>query len=112
MEADECFKSRNCNTENLVLPIWSYRQGSSTGKSVTGGYVCRDKSLPDLLGKYVYGDYVSGNIWALTYSGKRAVKNEQLTKLDDGLSSFGEDSRRNLYVLAYGTGKVYRLVNE
>ena len=108
MEADDCFKSENCNTEGLITPITSYKQGSSTGNSVTGGYVCRDKNLPGLNGKYIYGDFVSGNIWALSYSGKKAVSNNQIAKLSGGLSSFGEDSKHNLYVLAYGTGKVYK----
>ena len=110
MEADECFGSRNCDKENYMLPIWSYQQSSSTGKSVTGGYVCRDKNLPGLDGKYVYGDYVSGNIWALTYAGKKAVSNQLIAKLSDGLSSFGEDSKKNLYILAYSNGKIYKLV--
>jgi len=109
MEADECFKTENCNRENLIMPIWSYRQGSGTGRSVTGGFVCRDKTLPALQGKYVYGDFVSGNIWALTYSGKKAISNEKIARLSDGLSSFGEDSKNNLYVLAYSDGKIYRL---
>lgn len=109
MEADECFQSSNCNKNGLTMPIWSYHQGAETGHSVTGGYVCRDKNLPELNSKYVFGDYVSGNIWALTYSGKKAVKNELITKLSDGLSSFGEDSNDNLYVLAYGEGKIYKI---
>jgi len=109
MEADECYKSGNCDTSGLILPIVSYEQGSNTGRSITGGYVCRDKNLPGLHGKYIYGDFVSGNIWVLTYSGKKAVKNELLTNLSGGLSSFGEDSKSNLYVLAYGTGKVYKI---
>lgn len=109
MEAEDCFKSDNCNTNGLITPITSYKQGSNTGNSVTGGYVCRDKNLPDLNGKYIYGDFVSGNIWALTYDGKKAVQNELISKLSGGLSSFGEDSKHNLFVLAYGTGKVYKL---
>ena len=109
MEAEKCFKPKNCNKENLILPIWSYRQGATTGRSVTGGYVCRDKNLKRLQGKYVYGDFVSGNIWALSYSGKKAIKNELIATLSDGLSSFGEDEKKNLYVLAYNSGKVYRL---
>ncbi len=109
MEAEKCFKPQNCNKENLILPIWSYRQGASTGRSVTGGYVCHDKNLKGLEGKYVYGDFVSGNIWALSYSGKKAIKNELVATLSDGLSSFGEDDKKNLYVLAYSSGKVYRL---
>ncbi|MEJ7685292.1 MAG: hypothetical protein WKG06_47095 [Segetibacter sp.] len=61
-------------------------------------------------GKYIFGDFVSGNVWALTYSGKKAVNNELITRLSDGLSSFGEDSKSNLYVLAYGAGKIYKII--
>ncbi|MCW3079941.1 PQQ-dependent sugar dehydrogenase [Segetibacter sp.] len=111
MEADECFKSDTCNKAGLISPITSYKQGSSTGNSVTGGYVCRDKSLPELNGKYIYGDFVSGNIWALTYSEKKAVTNELIAKISGGLSSFGEDSKHNLFVLSYGTGKVYKFAS-
>jgi glucose/arabinose dehydrogenase len=111
MEAEDCFKPRDCRKDNLILPIWSYRQGSSTGKSVTGGYVCRDRDLAGLYGKYIYGDFVSGNIWALTYSGKKAVSNELIAKLSDGLSSFGEDNNKNLFVLAYSEGKIYQLAS-
>ena len=108
MEADECFKSDNCNKNGLTVPVWSYHQGAD-GHSITGGYVCHDKNLPDLNGKYVFGDFVSGNIWALTYSNKKEVQNELVTKLSDGLSSFGQDAQNNLYVLAYGAGKIYNI---
>ncbi len=112
MEANECFKSDNCDRNGLIEPVWSYQQGSETGHSVTGGYVCHDKNLPGLNGKYIFGDFVSGNIWALTYSGKKAVQNELVTRLSDGLSSFGEDSKNNLYALAYGAGKIYKITEE
>jgi glucose/arabinose dehydrogenase len=112
MEGEECFKSGDCDRAGLKDPIWSYRQGGETGRSVTGGYVCRDQGLPGLQGKYIYGDFVSGNIWALTYSGNKAVKNELISRVSSGLSSFGEDARSNLYVLAYGQGKIFRLVPE
>jgi glucose/arabinose dehydrogenase len=109
MEANECFRSQNCDQTGLVLPIWSYEQGFSTGRSVTGGYVCHDKNLPALNGKYIYGDYVTGNVWALTHADKKAVKNELIATLDGGLSSFGEDAKNNLYLLSYGPGKIYKL---
>jgi glucose/arabinose dehydrogenase len=110
MEANECFNSGNCDKTGLTEPVWSYQQSNETGRSVTGGYVCEDKNLPELNGKYIYGDYVSGNIWALTFSGKTAVKNELITTLSGGLSSFGEDNKNNLYALAYSTGKVYKFI--
>lgn len=110
MEATKCYRTSTCNKNGLKTPIWNYAQGSDTGSSVTGGYVCRDKNLPSLGGKYIYGDFVTGNIWALTYAENKAVKNELIAKISGGLPSFGEDSKRNLYVLSYSPGKVYKLV--
>ena len=49
--------------------------------SVIGGYVYRGSRLPYLYGKYVFGDFVFGSIWALsyTYDGERtAVTNVEL----------------------------------
>jgi glucose/arabinose dehydrogenase len=112
MEAQECYQEKNCDKQVLILPVYSYVQGSSTGRSITGGYVCRDASLADLQGKYIYGDFVSGNIWALTLEGRKAVKNELVTTLSGGLSSFGQDSQKKLYVLNYGEGKIYHFVPE
>ena len=109
MEANKCYRSVTCNKDKLKSPIFHYRQGSDTGSSITGGYVCRDKNLPGLTGKYIYGDFVTGNIWALTHTNNEAIKNELITKISGGLPSFGEDSQRNLYVISYNPGKIYRL---
>lgn len=109
MEGGECYRARTCDKQNYLPPIFSYYQGSETGRSITGGYVCFDPQLESLHKKYIYGDFVTGNIWALTYDGKKVTANEHIARLEDGLSSFGEDSKNNLYVLAYGTGKIYRI---
>ena len=109
MEANKCYRSVTCNKSKLKAPIFHYRQGSDTGSSITGGYVCRDKDLPGLDGKYIYGDFVTGNIWALTHLNNEVVKNELIAKISGGLPSFGEDSKRNLYVISYNPGKIYRL---
>ncbi len=34
------------------------------GQAVTGGVIVTDPELPTLLGKYVYGDFVTGRLWA------------------------------------------------
>ena len=109
MEANKCYRSITCNKDKLKAPIFHYRQGSDTGSSITGGYVCRDKNLHGLTGKYIYGDFVTGNIWALTHLNNEVVKNELITKISGGLPSFGEDSKRNLYVISYNPGKIFRL---
>jgi glucose/arabinose dehydrogenase len=110
LEANKCYRTQTCNKNELKAPIFYYRQGSDTGRSITGGYVCRDKNLPGLTNKYIYGDFVTGNIWALTHLNNKAVKNELIVRISDGLPSFGEDAKRNLYVLSYNPGKIYRLV--
>lgn len=109
MEAGKCYRSSTCNIDGLKAPIFHYRQGSDTGRSITGGYVCRDKNLPELTGKYIYGDFVTGNIWALTHRNNQVMKNELISNIPGGLPSFGEDSKKNLYVLSYNPGKIYRL---
>ena len=48
----------------LELPVWEYSH--SEGIAIIGGYVYRGSALSGLSGKYVYGDYGSGKIWALT----------------------------------------------
>ena len=47
----------------FIEPIWEYHH--DVGKSLTGGTVYRGKRLPELDGAYLYGDYVTGKLWAL-----------------------------------------------
>lgn len=107
MEADKCFGSANCNTQGLALPVWSYQQGSETGRSVTGGHVYRGKMVTGLKGKYVYGDYVTGNIWTLTPGSGGKYVNSLLLKHAGTISSFGEDANNELYVCSHSDGKIY-----
>ncbi|MEJ7685293.1 MAG: PQQ-dependent sugar dehydrogenase [Segetibacter sp.] len=39
MEADECFKSNDCDRHGLIAPIWSYEQGSEY-RSFSNGWLC------------------------------------------------------------------------
>jgi len=47
----------------LIDPILAYSH--DVGSSITGGLVYQGNRYPDLTGKYVFADYVSGGIWAL-----------------------------------------------
>ena len=49
----------------FIDPIHEYDR--SSGLSITGGIHYRGKAVPELQGKYIYGDFVHGNIWALDF---------------------------------------------
>ncbi len=93
------------------------------GRSITGGYVYRGDDLgPNFQGKYIFGDFVSGRVFALDLTGTEDLDTtpdfNNLEDLDlefdditslvfpDGapqfqLSSFGEDADGELYVTTF-----------
>ncbi|MBD3290774.1 T9SS type A sorting domain-containing protein [candidate division KSB1 bacterium] len=105
MEGFHCYNTSSCDTAGLELPIWEYDH--SLGLSITGGFVYRGARLPELVGKYIYADYVSGRIWALEYDGTGEPSNSLLINTDLNISSFGIDQNNMLYMLAFD-GKIYR----
>jgi glucose/arabinose dehydrogenase len=89
---------------DLIEPILEYNH--SVGKSITGGSVYRGKQVPALVGKYVYADYVTGQIWALTYDPKKKQVTANQTIQQKGLPilSFGEDDDGEVYFLTQNGG--------
>lgn len=109
MEGDICTPSVNakCDTSHLEKPVYSYGRGD--GMAVTGGFVYRGRAIPELCGKYIYADYVTQRIWALTRSPNGGVDNALLTQAPDNISSFGVDGHNELYVLGHNSGKIWRI---
>jgi len=62
-----------------------------------------------MYGKYVYGDFISGNIWFLTYDGISPPVNTLFSASGLNISSFGVDRQKELYVCAFD-GKIYKFV--
>jgi uncharacterized repeat protein (TIGR03806 family) len=86
-------------------PVHVY--GRSLGASVTGGYVYRGGDVPSLRGAYVYGDFISGNIWALVHDGTGVVSNTLIADIQNP-ASFGEDADGELFICSFD-GSIYRL---
>lgn len=109
MEGFTCYNPpTGCDTTGLTLPIWAYPR--TEGQSVTGGYVYRGPSIPELTGKYIYADYVSGRIWALTYDGINPPVNVLLYDSPYFISTFGVDELNELYICTHGpSGQIYKL---
>ena len=110
MEGNHCYPAgTNCNMEGFELPIYEYPLYVDGVCSVTGGYVYRGNTIPSLYGKYIYGDWCTGDIWALTYSDSGSI-NEHLIQSDINITSFGLDKNNELLICA--NSKIYKLTSD
>jgi glucose/arabinose dehydrogenase len=78
--------------------------------SITGGMVVRDRSVPALFGRYVFGDYCVGRIESARLSPGRATQQRRTRLRVSSLSSFGEDARGRVYATSLD-GPVYRIAS-
>jgi glucose/arabinose dehydrogenase len=99
--------NKDQSAPNAVPPVLAYNHDQ--GCSVTGGYVVRDPSLESLYGRYLYGDYCSGQLRSFpAVPGKRATDDRPLGLEIPSLTSFGEDDAGRIYATSQN-GPVYRL---
>lgn len=107
-EGTQCFSPPSgCSSTGLIDPVTQYDH--SQGRSITGGYVYRGSSLPGLTGFYLYGDFITGRIWAVKKSGAE-VLNKELLDTSFAISTFGVDDQKELYLCDYSSGKIHKFV--
>jgi glucose/arabinose dehydrogenase len=115
MEANQCtgLSGCTCNAATLTLPIHFYLQGSSTGFSITGGYVYRGSAICGFQGHYIFADYVTNKIWSFKYqNGSVGTVTDRTAQLSSGLAgvaSFGEDALGELYIASRDGGTIHRI---
>ena len=128
MEASHPFLDEDYDlNNNFVNPVFEYpndakyiktilgiKQKNVHGCSVTGGYVYRGENIPELYGKYIFGDYCTGKIWSFQVLNGQALDFTQwdIKGIDKDLyiSSFGEDGNGELYILNH-TGEIYKIMD-
>jgi uncharacterized repeat protein (TIGR03806 family) len=78
------------------------------GVAVTGGYVYRGTAIPDLVGRYVFGDFASGRIWDIPNDTQPTMR--MTGGLESGLliTSFGQGNDGQLYVVTI-RGDLHRI---
>ncbi len=96
----------SCAAPNAVDPVLEKAHDSTGFCAIIGGYVVRDTSVPQLAGRYVYGDNCASGIRSVTLPGARGDTATGLSV--SGLTSFGEDSCGHVYATS-GSGPVYRI---
>jgi uncharacterized repeat protein (TIGR03806 family) len=102
-EGSHCYLPPNgCGGTGLIDPVAEYSHAE--GISITGGFVYRGTRNANLVGRYVYGDFGSGRIWALEGGVPRLLQDTSLL-----ISSFGQGEDGEIYVVHYN-GAIHRLV--
>jgi glucose/arabinose dehydrogenase len=77
--------------------------------SITGGVMYRGKRLPKLDGLYLYGDFVTGNMYCLKWDGQKAVENKLIIEFPlKQIAIFGEDRDGDVYWSTFTDGRLYR----
>jgi uncharacterized repeat protein (TIGR03806 family) len=113
-EGAHCYNASTCATTGngvpLIDPVAEYSR--SLGNSITGGYVYRGTAIPALIGRYVFGDFSTGRIFALLPDSGGALRVEQILSSGAQISSFAQGSDGELYYVNYSatSGTLHQLV--
>ncbi|WP_437532331.1 PQQ-dependent sugar dehydrogenase [Sorangium sp. So ce726] len=106
-------QATSCDSPTITPPVVAYDHDNGDG-SVTGGYVYRGSRIPELRGKYLFGDFETDRVWMLTWKDGVATPRSSLSQdlasesTIQGLASFGEDAAGELYIVSYG-GRIFRI---
>jgi glucose/arabinose dehydrogenase len=109
-EGRHCFRpATGCASSGFRAPFVEY--GRDQGQSVTGGVVVTSRRLKALEGQYVFGDFVTGRLWAVALPPTEStapVEPILLGKWQILPVSFTTDVRGDAYVVDF-SGNVFRL---
>lgn len=108
-EGPECMQELLCDLPDAIDPVVAVpREGSC---AIIGGPVYRGDAIPELSGRYFYGDYCFGWIRTLWFSDGRVVEHfdwsDQIA-VENLLTNFAVDGHGEVYVLRLD-GQVYRI---
>lgn len=95
MEGTECFRSEDCATDGLILPVYEYTHAD--GCSITGGAVYRGEAMPELAGQFLFGDYCTG--WVRSVDREGNAREWLPSGSFPQLTSFGVDADGEVYVI-------------
>ena len=105
-DTDEASPLNSCNTAGMISPLVAIPH-SKAGACIIGGYVYRGNPASPLNGTYVFGDYMTRGIYSVNPQGGSGVS--LIGTSPTWMSSFGTDSKGNIYLVGYYTGTIYRL---
>lgn len=110
-EGFHCYEPpQACRTTDLIDPIYEYSHDE--GKSITGGFVYTGSAIPSLRGRYVFADFVSGWMRAITLPREGRAEAIELGKWSILIATFGRSGDGELYVADFGKGTIFKLIGQ
>ena len=132
MEGNHCYPedTKDCESDEFIMPAFEYpnnanyvkillgiSQMNMDGCSITGGYVYRGSNIPNLYGRYIFGDYCTGKVWSIKIEegkGSDVIEHTSSIMKSMGekefyLSSFGQNNDGEIFIVDYN-GTIYKLV--
>ncbi len=107
-EGSHCYYLDPCVDPALTDPVYEYSHAEGT--AVTGGSVYHGKEMPELAGKYVFGDYGLGTLSVLEDDPitKKTVA-RQLLATKASVTSITEDQDGELLFTDISSGTIFRI---
>jgi glucose/arabinose dehydrogenase/mono/diheme cytochrome c family protein len=116
----------NDSINKITYPVAQFDHDE--GLAISGGFEYTGTAIPELKGKYLFGDIPSGKLYFVNVDdlqqGKQAVIKEWQIQLDGRIRTlkdisgtdrvdlhFGRDAEGEMYILTKPDGKVYKLVS-
>ncbi|MFO7545210.1 MAG: PQQ-dependent sugar dehydrogenase [Trueperaceae bacterium] len=94
-------------------PVLDYAQvhlDPEGGQSILAGLVYEGSRLPQLRGRFLFGDFVTGRMWSFAFDGDEMPVRYDLLESGGLPSSFLADAEGEVLVTDYGRGELLRLV--
>ena len=108
MEASQPVHTERVRGPTPILPP-TVAHDHTESRSITGGYFSQTSRLPELKGAYIYGDYVTGIVWALKHEGDKVTWRETLVDTPLQIVTFGVEQSGDVLMVDYA-GTIHRLV--
>ncbi len=80
-------------------------------RSITGGFFWKSPRIPELVGAYIYGDWMTGKVWALKYDSEKEqiIEHRELVDTPLQIISFAIDDDGDVLIVGYD-GTIHRIV--
>jgi glucose/arabinose dehydrogenase len=116
MEGIDCLRPGDpCEPTDFIAPTINHpwTDGPTNAqklRSLTGGYVYTASRVPALQGAFIYGDYISGRMFAAHFPAAGPEWAEVVTPPGTTLiAGIGRDDSGEVYILNFSSGQIFQL---